>query len=439
MNIFSSVAKLHLESHKDLEQAKVLHVLEDTKVAKIFMPAVGPNGADMNVLVKAGDSVLVGTKLAVRKDMYVPMYSPVSGTVVGIELAYHPGLSRPANHIVILNDGKNTRLPDALKVIDPDTATKEDIVAAIKEAGIVGMGGAGFPTFIKYQGVKNIDYVLINGAECEPFLTTDYLSMQLEAKEMIQGAMLLRKACDAKEVVIAFKVHKNAVKEAMDACISCHPGVRYVEVPDVYPMGWEKALIKEVFNRTYEKLPAEAGVIVNNTQTAVAVYRALVKGEVLTHRLVCVSGDGVKNSGNVLVPLGTLAKEVVEFMGGYADEEVVLLPGGPMTAKAAEEDGFPIQPAIGGLTILKNKLHHEVPCLRCGSCTMHCPAFLQPVEIMDALERKDEARLAKLNTMKCVECGLCATVCPSKIDVSENVKRAKRYLKFAQAKAAAKK
>ena len=152
-----------------------------------------------------------------------------------------------------------------------------------------------------------------------------------------------------------------------------------------------------------------------------------------------MSGDGVKNSGNVLVPLGTLAKEVVEFMGGYADEEVVLLPGGPMTAKAAEEDGFPIQPAIGGLTILKNKLHHEVPCLRCGSCTMHCPAFLQPVEIMDALERKDEARLAKLNTMKCVECGLCATVCPSKIDVSENVKRAKRYLKFAQAKAAAKK
>ncbi len=439
MNIFSSVAKLHLESHKDLENAKILRVLEDTKVERILMPAVGPNGADMNVLVKAGDPVLVGTRLAVRKDMYVPVYSPVSGTVKGIEMIYHPGLSRPANHIVILNDGKNTVLPGALKTIDPATATKEDIVAAIKEAGIIGMGGAGFPTFIKYQGVKNIDYVLLNGAECEPYLTTDYLSMQLYAREMIQGALLLKKACDAKEVVIAFKVHKNAVKEALEACLSCFPGVRYVEVPDVYPMGWEKALIKTVFDRTYEKLPAEAGVIVNNVQTAVEVYRSLVEGKVMTHRLVCINGDGVNQAGNVLVPMGTSAKEIIDFMGGYAQEEVILLPGGPMTAKAAEEDGFSIQPAIGGLTILKSKIFPEDPCLRCGNCTMHCPAFLQPVEIMDALERKDEARLNKLNTMKCVECGLCATVCPSKIDVSENMKRAKRYLKFAQAKAAAKK
>lgn len=439
MNIFSSKARLHLDSHKDLEAAKKLIILDEKKVPKVYIPAIAPNGTDADVLVKAGDRVLVGTKLVVRKDFYVPTYSPVSGTVVGIELYYHPGIGRPAKHLVIENDFKNEALAGALKPIDSVNATKDEITAAIKEAGIVGLGGAGFPTFIKYQNIKGIDYVLINAVECEPYLTTDYLASQIDVSDMLKGAELLRRAAGAKEAVIAFKVHKQAVKQALDANIGQYPFIRYVQVPDVYPMGWEKALIKQVFDREYEKLPAQCGVVVNNAQTAVAVAKALLEGKPMTHRLVSVNGDGVKNPGNILVLIGTPAQTIIEDLGGYAFEDINLLPGGPMTAKAAENDLFAIQPAMGGLTVLKANFVAEVGCLRCGNCTMHCPAYLQPVEIMDAIERKDEERLIKLDTMKCVECGLCSYVCPSKIDVAENVKRAKRYLKFQQARKALKK
>ncbi|MCX5775669.1 MAG: RnfABCDGE type electron transport complex subunit C [Firmicutes bacterium] len=439
MDIFSSVGRLHLESHKDLEQAKKLTVLDETKVTKVYLPAVAPNGTDANVLVKAGDHVLVGTRVIERKDFYVPIYSPVSGVVVGIESINHPNIGHPVKHLVIASDGKGEKLPNALKTIDPAKATKDELCLAIKEAGITGLGGAGFPTFIKYTGVKNIDYILLNGAECEPYLTTDYLAMQLYTSEMLQGAELLRLASGAKEVVIAFKVHKEAVKEALDEHIGRFPLIRYVEVPDVYPMGWEKFLIKQIFNRTYDKLPSQAAIIVNNVQTAIAVKRALIDGDVISHRLVSVNGDGVMHPGNILVPIGTPASLIIEALGGYSTEEVYLLPGGPMTAKAAEDDTFPIQAPMGGLTVLKGRFYPDEPCLRCGACTAVCPAFIQPVEIQIALEHKDEERMTQLNVSKCVECGLCAFVCPSKIEVSENMKRAKRYLKFVATRNAVKK
>lgn len=439
MKIFSSVGKKHINGHKELTNAQEIRILPDGEVKKIYLPIVGPNGVEMELLVKEGDSVQVGTRVALRKDMYVPLYAPVSGTVVGKEMRYAPGPGRNVNHLVIENDGKNTKLANALIVVNPETASAQDIVNAIKEAGMVGLGGAGFPTFIKYNNAKGIESVLINGVECEPYLTTDYFTMQNDGEYLIRGAELLQKASGAKEIVIAYKVHKYAVREALTKLIADKPHIRLVEVPDAYPMGWEKLLISQVFKRSYEKLPSEAGVAVNNAQTAIAVGRALLLGEVLTHRLVTVSGDAVKTPGNILVPIGTPVDQIIAFADGYTQEEVSLLPGGPMTSKAALNDTFVVTPTLGGLTVIKPYVSQEVACLRCGACTAHCPAFLQPIEIKLALEAKDNERMEKLNTMKCVECGLCSYVCPSKIEVADAVKRAKVMVRFNQAKNAPKK
>lgn len=439
MKIFSSVEKKHINGHKELTNTQVIRILPDQDVKKIYLPIVGPNGVEMELFVKEGDQVQVGTKLAVRKDMYVPLYAPVSGVVLGKEMRYAPGPGRNVNHLVIENDGKNTKLANALKKLDPATASAQDIVSAIKEAGMVGLGGAGFPTFIKYNNAKGIESVLINGVECEPYLTTDYFAMQNEGEYLIKGAELLQKASGAKEIVIAYKVHKYAVREALEKLVAEKPYIRLVEVPDAYPMGWEKLLISTVFKRTYEKLPSEAGVAVNNAQTAIAVAHALLDGDVLTHRLITVSGNAVKEPANIVAQIGTPVNQIIQLAGGYTQEEVSLLPGGPMTSKAALSDDFVVTPTLGGLTVIKPYVSHEVACLRCGACTAHCPAFLQPIEIKLALEAKDNERMEKLNTMRCVECGLCSYVCPSKIEVADAVKRAKVMVRFNQAKNAPKK
>ena len=209
-----------------------------------------------------------------------------------------------------------------------------------------------------------------------------------------------------------------------------HPNIKVREVPDVYPMGWERTLIQQVFKRDYDRLPSEVGVVVNNAQTVISLGKVLLTGHPLTERLVTVSGNAVKNPSNVLCKIGTLAKELIDACGGITEEEVNLIPGGPMCSKSVSNDNFPMYMNMGALTILKYKEYKEEPCLRCGSCTHHCPSGLQPVEIRRALKAKDYDRMIKLNVMSCVECGLCSYSCPSRIELTDAMKNAKTVTKF---------
>ena len=435
MGILSSCGRKHLDGHKDLTHHDSFIDLSD-KIGKVYFPVVSPNGKEIELYVKEGDKVKVGTKLGCRLDFYVPIYSSVSGVVVAKEVLFNAAIGRPVSHIVIENDFKYEK-EEVLNKVTLESS-KEEIFAAIKEAGLVGLGGAGFPTYIKYNNPNGIHTLLINAVECEPYLTTDYHTIKEDTAYLLKGAQLLKKALGANEAIIAFKVKKDDMKAKILELLPEYEGIRVIEVPDVYPMGWERTLIKQVFKKTYDRLPSEVGVVVNNAQTVIALGHALLDGEVLSKRLVTVSGNGVANPNNVICPIGTSAIELIAACGGYTDEDINLIPGGPMCGKAVVKDEFPIAPQIGSLTVLKHVQQVQQACLRCGECTMHCPAGLQPVEIQIAVKKGDVDRMLALDAKSCVECGMCSYVCPSHIEVTDNIRKAKLQIRLKEMKAAKK-
>lgn len=430
MSLFGSRGRRHLNGHKELtKHEKIISLVRsENDPSLVYFPTMSPNGKPITYTVNVGDSVKVGTRIGTRTDFYVPIYSSVSGTVKEQKMIFSPQVGRPIQHLVIENDKQYVE-DEPLKTVTLDSS-KEEIFEAIKEAGLVGMGGAGFPTYVKYNNPKNIETLLVNGVECEPYLTTDFMAMQIDVDALLLGCEYLMKASGAKNAIIAFKVHKDEVKEAISAKLADHPNISIKEVPDQYPMGWERTLIRQVFKKEYDRLPSEAGVVVNNAQTVIELGKTLSTGKVVATRLVTISGDGVKNPTNVLCPIGTLANELVAACGGYVEGDINLIPGGPMCAKAVKQDDFPILIPMGSLTILKYVAVKTVGCLRCGECTMSCPAGLQPVELKIAFERKDTDRMEKLNIMSCVECGMCSYVCPSKIEVTDIIKKAKLIYKL---------
>lgn len=425
MGLFCSKGHRHLDGHKELtKHQEIISIVHGEQSPKeVYFPTLSPNGKPITYTVNVGDKVKVGTRIGTRTDFYVPIYSSVSGVVAESKMIFSPQIGRAIQHVVIENDGQYVE-DEPLKTVTLDQS-KEEIFEAIKEAGLVGMGGAGFPTYIKYNNPSNIDTLLVNGVECEPYLTTDFMAMQNRVDHLLLGCEYLLKASGASKAIIAFKVHKDEVKQALLAKLDAHPNIAVQEVPDQYPMGWERVLIKQVLNREYDRLPAEAHVVINNAQTVIELGRTLSTGRVVSTRLVTVSGNGVQNPTNVLCPIGTLASALIAACGGYVEGDIDLIPGGPMCAKAVNNENFPMLLQMGSLTVLKFEEREADACLRCGACTMNCPAGLQPVELKIAYDRKDTDRMEKLNILSCVECGMCSYVCPSKIEVTDTIKKAK--------------
>jgi len=434
MNIFASLTMRHLDGHKRSTCACDVLTIDEREIPSVFIPIVGPNGADIELFVKEGEEVKAGTVIGRRKDFYVPIFSPISGTVKGKSNRYNPLVGRATPHYEIVNDFKQTPA-EPLKTVSFESP-REDIVRAIKEAGLVGLGGAGFPTYVKYENVKDIDTLIINGVECEPYLSTDFKVAERYAADVVKGAELFRLAAGAEIGIIAIKVHKTAMKNALTGALADYAHLKLAEVPDAYPMGWERTLIQKLTKRSYDKLPSEAHVLVNNLTTAYAAARALLYGEPLTHRIITLSGNGLKQEANVLIPLGTPMNLIVAKVGGYAQEEVTAFAGGPMSSKAVSDDSFAVQAPMGAYTVIIPTPHQEIACLRCGTCTAVCPANIQPIEIKLALDGDNTDRLLKLDVMRCVECGLCSYVCPSGIEVTEAVRKAKVKVRIALAKAA---
>ena len=322
MSLFGSKGRRHIDGHKDLtKHQEIISLVHGENMPKeVYFPTMSPNGKPITYTVKEGDSVKVGTKIGTRTDFYVPIYSSVSGTVKAQKIAYSPQVGRPIQHVVIENDGQYVE-EELLKTVTLESS-QEEIFEAIKEAGLVGMGGAGFPTYIKYNNPKNIETLLVNAVECEPFLTTDFVSMQQQAETLVLGCEYLMKASGANNTIIAIKVHKEEARDAVLAVLDGHPNVTVVEVPDQYPMGWERTLIKQVFKKEYDRLPCEIGVVVNNVQTVIELARTLSTGKTVSTRLVTVSGDGIASPCNIWCPIGTPAKTLIDACGGYTAEDV---------------------------------------------------------------------------------------------------------------------
>lgn len=423
MNLISGIGKIRLKGKKELTKSKEIVSIPEPSV--IYIPLIIGASTDFEVHVKEGDKVSKGTKLATRKDMYVPIYSPVSGIVKGIEKRMHMS-GKVQNHLIIENDFKNEEI-EPFAYENPDSLTPEELVGAIKEIGILGLGGSGFPTYVKYENAKNIDTVLINAVECEPYLTSDYKIMEKHSEELIDGTHFLMKAGRAKKGIIAVKVINEKLIEKLKEKSEKFKDIEVTAVPDAYPMGWERVLIRELFKKEYDRFPGEIGIVVNNATTAIYLSEALRDKKAITHRIVTVSGEGVKNPENVYVPIGTSVNHIVSNIGGYIDnaEEIVVLAGGPMMGKSIANDTFVITTHSNSITVLPKENIEELPCLRCGLCVEYCPAKIQPVQIMNLEKQKDLEGVKKASANKCITCGICTFICPSKIEVTDWVGKAK--------------
>lgn len=429
MSLFRGPMRAHLEGHKELTESKSVITIHPQTVA---IPLYA--GADMNpeIFVEVGDEVKVGTKLAQFNSRFiVPIYSSVSGKVEAIEERLHQSLKK-VKHIVISNDLQYTEAN--LPTIHYQESSKEELVDFMMNAGIIGCGGAGFPTYVKYNNVQNIDKLIINAVECEPFITSDFKILESEFEVVLTGIKAMHKMCGAKEVYLAIKESHPELIQEVTKKLENEKDITCVSVPDVYPMGWERTLVYQLTKRRYDRLPGEVGCIVDNSTTAYWFAKAMLQGEPIMNRMLTVSGDGVKEPCNVVAPIGSSLHEVVEACGGYTSDDLIVCFGGPMMGSTVTSDLVSVDRQNNAITVLKKVKVDEVACLRCGSCSDHCPSGLQPVRIAQASKLKDMDRLSKLEVQKCIECGLCTYVCPSKIAVTENVRRAKRAYSLAQAR-----
>lgn len=422
MSLFKGPMREHLNGQKELTEHKETVVL---KPSVVYIPVTAGYDPNPNILVNVGDKVKVGTKIAAFEARFVvPVFASVSGTVIAIEDRMHQSL-RKVKHIVIESDGlfeKETGNP----TIDWENASREELIEFMKNAGIIGCGGAGFPSYVKYAGAKDVKELIINAVECEPFITSDYKLVEENFEMMLMGVKAMKKMAQAPIAKIAIKKSHPELIELVNKKLQGVEGIVCTPVPDVYPMGWERTLIYEITGQRYDRLPGEVGVVLNNATTAYMFAKAMTTGEGIVARTLTVSGDGVKNPVNVTAPVGTLLKELVAAAGGYTAENILLSCGGPMMGGTVTTDEVSVERQSNAITVQINKPVKEVACLRCGRCSDHCPAGLQPVRIANVAKTKNMEALGKLEVMKCIECGMCTYICPSKIAVTENVRRAKR-------------
>lgn len=423
IHILSSNGFHKIESLKEQTEHEAIKSFQPDKV---YIPAVDNKGLPLDGEISVPSEVKIGTLLGTRKDFGVPVYSSVSGKVTGKVKKFNGVLGRQGDFFEIENNKKDERITLEPLVID---ATQADLVNKLKEGGIVGLGGAGFPAFIKYniKPEMKIDHIIINACECEPYLTTDYnVGIHSDLTNMLKALKAIMDILAIPATIIATKDEKVPLIEKINKDIEAFGDKRISMqgVKSIYPAGYERTLIKLLLKRDYVKLPSEAHVIVSNLQTMTAIGDLLVEGKTISKKVITVSGC-VSQPANVSVPYGTLIKDLISFTGGYTIEKGVLLNGGPMTCEHLGTDDVPLLIQNDAVTVLEEKHLEAEPCLRCGNCTAHCPVNIQPVEINMSAKRGDYQRCFELGVMDCVSCGMCSYVCPSHIDVSAGVKQAK--------------
>lgn len=420
---------IEIEHNKERTDGKAIERLPAPE--KVYLPLSQHLGKPCIPEVKPGDHVILGQRIAsVQAHVYAPIHASVSGTVVAVQEWPHPVLGR-AKAIVVENDGEDAEVQtkDQRSQADVDALTPEEVRAIVREAGIVGMGGASFPTYIKLTPPKPVDTLIINGAECEPYLTSDSRLMTERAREIILGALVIRRCLQAERVLIAIEDNKplaiGAVEEAFAGT-----RIQLRVLRSGYPQGGEKQLIKNVLGREVPrgKLPFDVGVVVHNVATAFAVYEAVYLGKPLYERVVTVTGPILANPKNLLVRLGTPLKDLLAFCGPLTEEPAKLLAGGPMMGIAQYSDEAPVIKSTGGVLAFGRKdaaLFEEEFCIRCGACVKKCPVGLMPCLINLASEKGLWEEAKKSGALDCIECGVCSFVCPARRNLVQSIKRAK--------------
>jgi electron transport complex protein RnfC len=407
---------------------------------QLTVPLVQHIGAPCTPVVSAGDTVKEGQVIG-KSDAFVsaPIHAPVSGKVKRIERALHP-LGQMVQSVFIEPDGGNeksflTQLGD-----DIDNLGSEEMKKRVMEAGIVGLGGATFPTHVKFSPPKDkpIEILIINGCECEPYLTADYRLMLERPVDIILGARMIGKVLGAKEIIVAVEDNKPDAMRAFKQSDKGN-GVRYALAGTKYPQGGEKMLIKAVLGREVPSggLPMDVGVVVSNVGTAVAVCEAVRDGKPLIDRVLTITGNGIKNPGNYLAKIGTPVSSIVEQSGGTEGTIGKLIIGGPMMGIAQSSFDVPVVKGTSGILLLQEERYMKqghLPCIKCSFCVRACPTHLLPSRLSVLAEAEKWELMNQFGVNDCIECGCCTYVCPSKRPIVQLVKTAKIKLREIKAR-----
>ena len=434
---------VHPPDGKELAKDQPIKVIMPKENSELFYPMSQHIGAPCDPLVAVGDHVKVGQKIAESGAfMSSPIFASVSGEVVDIRPMLVPG-GAMVKAIVVKNDGKMEEIEGLNEGKDYTTMTNDEILAAIKNAGVVGLGGAGFPTHVKLNPPKDtpIDHILINAAECEPYLTCDYRLMLEEPERIVRGLQIMLKLHPNAKGVIGIEMNKpEAIASMQKAC----EGIDNITVQPLvtkFPQGSEKHLIYAITKREVKSgaLPASAGCIVDNVDTVVAIERAICKGRPLMRRIVTVSGKGIKNPGNYKIRIGMTLRDLVDAIGGFneANPPVKLIAGGPMMGQAMFTLDVPVIKGSSALLAFKNDhvAHAKTTnCLNCGKCAQVCPEGLICAKLAHAADADDMEAFVKMHGMECIECGTCNYNCPANRNITQSVRTMKRKVQAARRK-----
>lgn len=420
MSIFSThLPAIHVEHHKNTSECPTQKMpLPD----KLYISMVQHIGAPCQPTVSAGDLVKVGQVIG-DSEAFVsaPIHTGVSGKVVSIENSMSSvGIWDP---IVTISVDKKQETAEG--IVPPEVTDKDSFLRAVRASGVVGLGGAAFPTHVKFnpKNLDEVDTLIINGAECEPYITADYRTMMEDSELLIDGIKTTMKYLGIGKAIIAIEANKEAAIKKLGDMVKDNPEIGVFTLKPMYPQGAERVIIYETTGRVVPpgKLPADSGVIVSNVSSIVAIQRYIKTGMPLVSKRITVDGTAIKNPKNVEVLIGTPINKLVEFCGGYRRVPKKIIMGGPMMGRTIYDDGIAVIKNNNAILAFDQdwaEFPKETACINFGRCVKACPMMLMPTTIFKAYDRRDVEALQKLNVTLCMECGSCSYVCPAKKQLS---------------------
>ena len=424
---------IHPKYQKEMSTAVTEFIRLDPDI--LVIPMVQHIGAPCTPLVQVGDRVLWGQKIGDGEGLCVPVHASASGKVIAVEPRPHIR-GTDILSVVIENDHQYT----PVKITPPDASDEDAVLAAIREAGIVGMGGAAFPGNVKaLSALGKVDTLIANACECEPYITADDSLLRSDPRQVLEGMSVLMEILKPREGVLAVEDNKQEAIRGLEKLLPEYPGIRLAVLPTRYPQGAEKQLIQSVTGRQVApgQLPVSTGCAVFNVSTFAAIYRAVRLGLPLTRRLVTVSGEAIAKPQNFIVPLGTSFHDLIQVAGGLHDRTERVISGGPMMGVAQKDLSVPVIKATNCVLCLlkdENGAAENPVCLRCGKCCGVCPMHLQPLYMYRFTNAGKVSELDRLHIMDCMECGCCAFTCPGKLPLVEVFRKGKQLWKEAQPK-----
>ena len=434
MGISTFKGGVHPYDGKDLAKDQPIRRIKPKEI--LVYPLSQHIGAPASPIVAVGDTVLRGQKIAETGGFVsAPVFASVSGTVKAIE-PRHVATGDLVNSIIIENDGE-MKETDFHGVEDVASLSKEQIIEKVKEAGVVGMGGAGFPTHVKLSPKEpdKIDHILVNGAECEPYITSDYRRMMEEPESIVGGLEVILKAFPKAVGCICIEDNKPDCIARMKEAIRGKERMEVKELKTKYPQGGERTLIYAVTGREINStmLPADVGCVVDNVETVTSVYKAVILGQPVISRNVTVTGDGIRTPKNFSVLTGTDLSELVDAAGGLKEKIAKAISGGPMMGFALYDLHIPCTKTTSSLLFLERDAVSEAKqiqtaCINCGRCVSVCPGHVVPARLATLAEHGDMAGFEKMDGMECCECGCCSYICPAKRPLTQSIKSMRKMV-----------